>query len=269
MAIPNIISSSPQPTTGTGRIVRNPNAAGPNAGAPITGRDAWAGSVPIGWCRMRPEDDGDLVLLVELGNAFPAPTQGFGGWDVVDLPGRIGLTNWKGNDPLSIPLPLFFNDGDLTNSVEDAIAVLEAYAGRGIKRKKDQPSILKVDCGGLMPYDWHQFPDARWVVNGLDYDDDTIVNSHGNRVRQTITVTLLQHVAADRFRSTAAAARDRLKPRGGGSSKTYKSKSGDTLMTIAKAKLGDAGRWLELQKLNPSIRDPRKIKANTTIRLPA
>src|SRR4051812_19428335 len=167
---------------------------GPGAAkAPLTGRAAWAGTVPVGWCRMRPEDDGDLVLLVELGNTFPAPTQGFGGWDVVDLPGRVGITHWEGNDPLSIPLELFFNDDDLTNSVEDAIATLEAYAGRGIKRKKDEPSILKVDTGGLMPFDWHQFPDARWVINGIDYStdpDELIVNSHGNRVRQTVTVTL-------------------------------------------------------------------------------
>lgn len=215
---------------------------------------------------MRPEDDGDLVLLVELGDAFPAPTQGFGGWDVIDLRGRIGLTDWKGNDPLAIDLELFFNDDDLTTSVEDAIATLEAYAGRGIKRKKDEPSILKVDTAGLMPFDWHQFPDGRWVVNGLDYGDDTIVNSHGNRVRQTVTVALLQHVEDDRFRYDASR---RLKPKGGGSHKTYKSRSGDTLMTIAKAKLGDASKWRTLQKLNPSIRDPRHIKAHTTIRLPS
>lgn len=217
---------------------------------------------------MRPEDDGDLVLLVELGNAFPAPTQGFAGWDVVPLPGRVGITHWAGHEPLSIGLELFFNDDDLTNSVEDAIETLEAMAGRGIKRKKDEPSVLKVDAGGLMPFDWHQFPDARWVINGLDWDDDAILNRHGNRVRQTVTVALLQHVAADRLNTTGAAAKARL-ARKGGSRRTYKSHTGDTLMTIAKAKLGDAGRWRELQKLNPDIRDPRHIKAGTTIRLPA
>src|SRR4051812_36703021 len=112
------------------------HAQHPRHAAPITGRDAWAGNVPTGWCRMRPEDDGDLVLLVELGNAFPAPTQGFGGWDAVERPGQTSITHWAGHDPIQIPLELFFNDDDLTNSVEDAVATLEAFAGRGIKRKK-------------------------------------------------------------------------------------------------------------------------------------
>lgn len=263
MPDPKVISAVNQPTT------RGVNGS---EGRPVTGRDAWAGDVPIGWCRMRPEDDSDLVLLVELGDTFPAPNQGFEGWETVDLPGRVALTQWRGHAPIQIPLEMLFNDDDLTNSVEDAIATLEAMAGRGIKRKKDEPSVLKVDTAGLMPYDWHQFPDVRWVINGLDYSTDpegVIVNRHGNRVRQAVTVTLLQHVAAERLRSTAGSAANRLKPHGGGSTRTYKSRSGDTLMTIAKAKLGDAARWRELQKLNPTIRDPRHIKAHTTIRLPA
>jgi LysM repeat protein len=238
--------------------------SGPAAGAPITGRDAWAGDVPIGWCRMRPEDDGDLVLLVELGNTFPRPTQGFAGWEVVDLPGGVGMTHWKGHDPISIDLELFFNDDDLTNSVEDAIATLEAMAGRGIKRKKDEPSVVKVDTGGLMPFDWHQFPDTRWVINGLDYSTDpeqVIVNPHGNRVRQTVTVTLLQHVDDQRLQSRSFTT---AKP---ATHRTYTTKKGDTLQSIANGKLGSSAKWKTLAKLNPSVRDPRHIKAGTKIRL--
>lgn len=262
--VPQVTSRVNQPTT---RGVAPGAARGP-----VAGRDAWAGDVPIGWVRMRPEDDPDLTLLVELGNTFPRPTQGFAGWDVVDLPGSVGITHWKGHDPLSIALELFLNDNDLTDSVEDAIATLEAMAGRGIKRKKDQPSVLKVDAGGLMPYDWHQFPDARWVINGLDYSTDpeeVIVNRHGNRVRQVVTVALLQYVATDRLSSTATAAKSRLQAKGGAARRSYKAKSGDTLMTIAKAKLGDAGRWREIQKLNPSIRDPRHVKAGTRVWIPS
>src|SRR4051794_2909103 len=231
-----------------GRLVGGafPRAPGePAKPGPITGRDAWAGDVPIGWCRMRPEDDGDLVLLVELGNTFPRPPPGFAGWDVVDLPGSVGITRWKGHDPIGIDLELFFNDDDLTNSVEDAIATLEAMAGRGIKRKKDQPSVLKVDAGGLMPYDWHQFPDTRWVINGLEYStdpEDLIVNTHGNRVRQAVTVTLLQFVDDQRLQSRSFTT---AKP---ATHRTYTSKAGDTLQSIAKAKLGSAAKVKTLQK---------------------
>jgi hypothetical protein len=240
-------------------------AGAARAGAPLSGRSAWVGDVPIGWCRMRPDDDGDLVLLVELGNAFPRVTQGHGGWDEVEVPGRTSITHWKGHAPIGVDLELFFDDLDAGRSVEGPLEVLDALAGRGRKRKTDRPPVLKVDTGGVMPYDWHQFPDTRWVINGLDFDAESVIrNDHGNRVRQGVTVALLQHVDDAHLRSASAAAHAAGARK---RAKTYKTKTGDTLMTIARDKLGTAARWRDIQKLNPSVRDPRRIKAGTTLRL--
>lgn len=255
--VPHIISTKPQPTT---------HGAAKAKPGPVTGRDAWAGTVPIGWCRMRPEDDPDLVLLVELGNTFPAITDGFGGWEVIDVPGKTGITHWRTRDPIQIPLELFFNDDDLTNSVEDAIATLEAFAGRGSKRHGDEPAVLKVDTGGLMPFDWHQFPDTRWVINGIDYStdpDEVIVNSHGNRVRQTATVTLLEYIADARLASLSADVFLQRRV----TKKRYRVKQGDTLITIAAKQLGDASRWDDIARLN-NLRDPRSVRQGALIRLP-
>lgn len=233
---------------------------------PLTGRVAWAGDVPIGWIRMRPEDDPDLVLLVELGNAHPRPTQGLGGgWQVIDRPGRTGITYWSGHQPMAYDIELFFDDPD-EKSVEDALETLEGMAGRGTKRHGTEPPLLKVDTSGLMPHDFHSDPDTRWVINGWDEangEDDPLVNDHGNRYRQTVTVTLMQFVADERVSSLSANLFLTQKPKG----KTYRVKAGETLIMIAAKQLGDASRWQDIADKN-NLRDPRSIRQGALLRLP-
>lgn len=48
---------------------------------------------------------------------------------------------------------------------------------------------------------------------------------------------------------------------------TYTIKAGDSFTTIAKAKLGDAGKWTLIAKANPLV-DPLRLKVGQTIRLP-
>jgi nucleoid-associated protein YgaU len=51
----------------------------------------------------------------------------------------------------------------------------------------------------------------------------------------------------------------------------YTVKAGDTLGAIAKAKLGDAGRWTEIYELNKSAigTDPNMIEAGALLKLPS
>ena len=49
----------------------------------------------------------------------------------------------------------------------------------------------------------------------------------------------------------------------------YQVKTGDTLASIAKQQLGDESRIPEILKLNPTIKDPEKLKVGTIITLPA
>lgn len=237
---------------------------------PITGPEAAQGEVPVGWCRIRPDDSSDLVVLIELGDSYPRITQGFGGWDEVERTGRTSITHWRGHAPLALELELFFDDHDDGKSVEAEIDTLEALGGRGRKRiGGGQPPLLKVDTAGVMPHDVQADPDTRWVITDLEFDQESAIrNDHGNRVRQTVTVGLLQYVADDRLQDRALAMRQQLAKRKKTAKRTYRAKKGDTLMSIARAKLGDAGRWREIQRLNPKIRDPRAVKAGAVIRLP-
>lgn len=236
---------------------------------PVVGNPADVDTVPIGWALLRAEDDRTLSVLCELDDGPPRVTDGYGGWNEVDRRGRVSLTDWAGFKPISIELDLYLDDFDAGKSVEGAIDVLEALGGRGRLATGGQPPVLIVNTQGVMPFDAHVFPGARWVINDLEWDDDaTIVNDYGNRVRAGVTVSLLQHVDDQRLQDRALAARRKLrKSEHNGARRRVVAKSGDTLMSIARRELGDAGRWTQLAKIN-GIRDPRSIRSGAVIRLP-
>ncbi|MFC8124645.1 N-acetylmuramoyl-L-alanine amidase [Streptomyces sp. NPDC057302] len=59
----------------------------------------------------------------------------------------------------------------------------------------------------------------------------------------------------------------RLKSKPGTGTSTYTVRKGDTLSTIARAKLGDAARWREIAKLN-NLPDPDELKVGQKLKLP-
>lgn len=233
----------------------------------------------IGWARLEADDNPSLTLLCELGDAFPTITQGYGGWDEVDRPHNISLTTWRGFKPMGIDLPLMLDQLALGTSVETAIDVLEALAGRGRLRSGRttgsgayaQPPTLIVHTAGVMPYDAKSFSDIRWVINALDWDEEqTITNEAGNRVRAPVTVSLLQYVADQRLEDQALALRTSLqsqRAKRGTARRRYTVKQGETLVSIARTHLGDPGRWVEIVKLN-NLRDPRAVKPGARILIP-
>lgn len=223
--------------------------------------------VPIGWALLQASDDPALSIVVELGDSAPRVTQGYGGWDSVERARRVALTSWRGFEPVAIELELFIDNLAEGKSIEPVLDILEALAGRGRRSTGGEPPLLRVDTSGVMPHDLTASPDVRWVITDLDWDDeDTIVNHAGNRIRAGVTVALLQHVRDTRLEDRALLARRQAQAKQG-AKRTYTAKTGETLVTIARDKLGDPGRWDELAKLN-NIRDPRGIKSGARIKLP-
>jgi hypothetical protein len=242
---------------------------------PETGKAVSVLSPEIGWARLTAEDDPALTVLCELGGGYPRVTQGYGGFDTVPRQQDVALTAWRGFDPLEIELPLYIDDLVGGRSVEPVYDVLEALAGRGRRRTKTpdggyvKPPAVIVHTGGVMPYDAHAYPDMRWAVNGLDPDEDeTITNDAGNRIRIPVTVTLLQIVEPTRLQTTSmrglARRQKNAKSRG---ARRYTARKGDTAMSIARSQLGDAGRYVEILKLN-DLRDPRAIRENAVLKIP-
>lgn len=269
------------------RVTRLPKGASGDAGVvefaepttlgeryrPSTGSRVAALAPDVGWARLTAEDNPGLTLVCELGDGFPQVVEGYAVWEDVDRPKDISLTDWRGYKPMALELPLLLDDYANGRSVETAVDILEALAGRGKVRPGHgrtgylEPPKVVVDTHNVMPYDVIAQPTMRWVITDLDWDEEqTITNDHGNRVRAPVTVSLKQHVDAQRLTNTGFATRKRLQAKKP-SRRRYTTKTGDTLVSIARRQLGDPGRWLELAKLN-HIRDPRAIRPGAVLRLP-
>lgn len=155
-------------------------------------------------------------LEVVAGDTPPTITGGYAKYDAVDRPDRVGLTRFLGYDPLTMDVPIRFEnviDGEGV-PIERDIKLLERMAGRGVFEgaavgRPGRVRVLTLDDRGqpmpLIPSNYQPHPDnpnpPTWVITDIEWDDSVpggvLRNREGNRVRQLAVVTLMQHVSAD------------------------------------------------------------------------
>lgn len=199
-------------------------------------------------------------------------TDGGATWEVVDRPGRTGVSVYRGQALEVMTLHLILDGWTGHRSVEPAIADLERMA-RKVTAIGRAPVIR---AEGPLP----RGRERAWVISGLVPGENVIrALEDGQRLRQDFTVSLLQYVEADIVveRSPALRTRERKAAadradRPGTSSRSaatgpYVVRAGDTLAAIAARRLGDFRRWNEIADLN-GIRDPRRLKVGQELKLP-
>jgi hypothetical protein len=206
-----------------------------------------------------------------IGDTIANPTDGYGGWQVTSRPRARGLTEWNGANPMTIDIPILF-DGWPDDSQEDAIKQLEMMAGWG--GEGGEPPLLAFNSNGVIPHDQFNGPTHDWVISQLQWGDADR-DRWGARVRQAVTVTVMEYVeddvlsdesAAQRHKATKNAHRHKgRKP--STKHEPYVVKKGDTLPKIAKRRLGSSKRWREIAQLN-KIRDPKAIKVGQHLKMP-
>lgn len=171
-------------------------------------------------------------FTVLAGDGGPTVTGGFAKWNVIDRPQRVGVTVLAGYDPISMTVPVLF-DGVSTyapkdgSQIERDIEVLEWMGGRGLLFAEtpgvghaglgDSPlvRVWTVDGQGanvpLVPFSY-QSDNLFWVVSQIAYDGGALRNRDAQRIRQSATITLTEHVAGP-FSDAAdsAAARQRAR----------------------------------------------------------
>lgn len=229
--------------------------------------------------------DPPLTLTARLGQERPNVEAGYGGWQEVARPRRAPLTVWSGSPALRLTLPLLFDDWQGQGSIEGELAQLDQLALPGAG--DGAPPRVRISApGGAVP-----FTDRLWVIDTLAYGDPALMNKAGDRVRQAVTLGLLEYVADVRVAEDSAAVIERLKvaaaaTKEGASKKRVTSGAkakpavapvvrtvetgfgtGEDLLSVAARELGDARRWTEIAQAN-GIRDPRSISRGQVVRLP-
>lgn len=210
------------------------------------------------------------------GNTAPIPSGGFGGWSLVARPRRKALTQWGGIDPFQLVFSIILDGVRTDQSVEADCLALEQMA-QPIGPRLDPPIVNII---GVVPH-----PELDYVIGdgnaggGLAWDASPIYSASGYRIRQEVTITLVEYVAADRVGGTSPAARARAQATSASASSAaaagglapaargYTIKAGDTLTSIAARVLGSAALWTELAQLN-GLEDPYRLPVGATVKLP-
>jgi hypothetical protein len=230
--------------------------------------------------------DPPIEVTALLSEERPNIESGYGGWEEVERPRRRPITTFKSSPGLRLSLPMLLDNWTQGTSIEWRIAQVEKL-GQPVGGHGEPPQVRVSASGGAVPH-----TERTWVVADIAWGD-ALMNENGYRVRQQVTLTLLEYVedhylaeraVANRRRKKATAskkkrgaqakrivAKRKAKPRWARVQPKAATASdfgeGEDLLTIAARELGDAERWVEVAELN-GLRDPRAIAPGQVIRLP-
>lgn len=213
---------------------------------------------------LRPIQPAAAPLLFQFNPAQVQVNGGTGGWGRRARPKRPVALEWEGEPEESVTFTLIFDGttGETVRSVERDCLRLERM-GRKRGHLKPPP-ILELEYGNVGR-------GRQWVIDSLGWGTEDR-NRQLQRIYQEVTVTLLRYEEADVTLTPTQRHRDRQGGTDGSSTsadgnRVYRVKAGDTLSSIAAAKLGKASRWPEIAKLN-GLRDPNKLTVGQRLRLP-
>jgi hypothetical protein len=187
-----------------------------------------------------------------------ARATGAGGWSRVPHPKRTESIEWEGTPLASFPLALRF-DGWPDRLVEEPCRILEVWGKR--QPGWHQPSVLQLIYGANST--------RLYVIEDIEWGEE-LRREDGLRVRQDVTVTLLEYAEAELVLRPAQQVANRPKPAGAPpkpSGRVYTVKSGDSFSKIALRQLGDVKRWREIPRLN-NLSLSAIIRPGQRLRLP-
>jgi nucleoid-associated protein YgaU len=195
--------------------------------------------------------DGDLAVEVMLDEQPPTMVGGYGGLQRVERRYDIPIIEWVGNDAYAMSIAVVFDGYRDRRPIDAEVNALEQMA-RAPGARREPPTIT---ANGPLPRSRR----VKWRIENLEFGDS--LWSGRSRLRQQVTVTLVQHETDERL---ARLKRPKSKTR------NYRvPKGGLSLQRIAQRQLGDDKRWKEIRELNPKkTRTPKKIPGGTVLRLP-
>lgn len=204
-----------------------------------------------------------LAVVALLDEEGARPTGSGGEWEVHDRPRAAGITEWQGRRNKRLELPIIV-EGWVTDAggyggarprgewIEGQLATLEEMV--------DTPHTIRLV--GAVPHSGRQ-----WAIEEIDYRADLRDVVTGRRMRQYLTLHLVEFIAPDELAKLPRAGAEPTNTR------KYKIVRGDNLQKIAQKTLKKASRWKEIEKLNAGMRGiklaPKKFPVGKQIKVPA
>jgi hypothetical protein len=167
------------------------------------------------------------------GDGPPTITAGYAKSTVQDRPGRTGIAQFVGYDPMQMDIPVRFDvvstdntrSGPYGADLEAQIALLERMAGRGNfpGAATGPPAVIRISStdslGRVVPlipknYQWSSTNSHApvWRISDIQWDntvpDGVRRNAHGNRILQKATITVQQYKSIS-FKERSATTRSR------------------------------------------------------------
>lgn len=137
------------------------------------------------------------VILEQIGD--DTLEGGVGGWEVLERPTREAMTAWRGTPGVTWTLPLSLDNLEEGISVERDVQLLKAW-GAPVAALGRPPELVVTARVGRAP------ATARWVINGIEWGSQ-LRNDSDDRIRQDLTLTLLQYVPGQIRKGPAAKSR--------------------------------------------------------------
>ena len=199
--------------------------------------------------------------LYDLGDGPIIPVAGFGGWEEINIPGQVNVTEYAGVETLKLDIPILL-DGFVENQSQEAKLRSLLRLSRQFE-DGDEPPVVQI-FGAAMPI----ANGGHFIILGFDFDADiTILNQGGTLVRTACIMHVSEFSDADTVRIKK---RKKKGNKGGGTQvppSHYTIKAGDTLFSIAMKFYGDRSAWERIANAN-GLRDPRNPPAGKKIKLP-
>lgn len=191
-----------------------------------------------------------IQLSYPLGDGSALVTGGYGGWEEVARPKRKGFADWQGAPLLRVSVPILLDGWADETSVQPWVAGLEWLAGEDGGR----PPVFKV-TGGNQGDGYRPVPHMgyKWVIESLEWGDDTLRSDNGIVLRQSVTVNLMEYQSAD---VVIKRPKQRIHVVKG---------NRETLHTVAKKY---SIPFKSLRDLNPKARKGRYLKVGLKLKLP-
>lgn len=166
-------------------------------------------------------------------------TGGYGNWQAVAVPRGAPVTQWTGRNLYTQDVDLLLDGWATNRSVEAQCAAVETMATRPASLDTPPP----VRMFGPVPH-----ANLQWVITGIDWGDALRRPDTGERVRQPLTLHLLEYREETTLEALPRASAAARPPR------KYKVKHGDNLKKIATRLLGKSSKWPQIAKANPPLR---------------